>query len=379
MGIATSTYGQDISNNTFGKGIKMVASDSSMALKFSIRFSTLYEGFYLPETKNYSDNLLIRRFRLKFDGFVGSPKLVYKLEIGVSNRDIGGVDATTNDAARLLLDAVLKWNFTGNYVLWFGQTKLPGNRERVISSQKLQFVDRSLLNSRFNLDRDIGVQLHNHHNIGRALIREKISISKGEGRDITIKNKNGYDLTSRIELLPFGAFANKGDYFESDLSREPLPKLAIAATYDYNFGAVRSRGQLGPWLDESRNLYTWFVDAMYKHNGISAMVEYADRQTEGTAVIERDSTGAVTQSFYTGKAFNSQLAYLFKNNIEVGGRFTLLNQDPDTQRNDIRQYTFGVSKYFVGHNLKAQTDITFQETMGAPDLLLFRFQVEMGF
>jgi phosphate-selective porin OprO/OprP len=377
--LAFSADAQDISNNTFGKGLRMAAKDSSMALKFGLRFSTLYEGFYVPETKNYTDNLLIRRFRLKFDGFVVSPKLVYKVEIGISNRDIGGVGDFTNGAARLLLDAVLKWNFSGNFVLWFGQTKLPGNRERVVSSQRLQFVDRSLLNSRFNLDRDIGIQLHHHHNLGKAVIREKISISKGEGRDITIRNKNGYDFTGRIELLPLGLFAKKGDYFESDLLREPTPKLAIGASYDYNYGAERSRGQLGLWLDDSRNLYTWFVDAIYKHNGFSAMAEYADRQTEGSAVVETDSTGSVTQSFYTGKAFNGQLAYLFKNNFEVGGRFTMLNQDPDTQRDDIKQYTLGFSKYIVGHSLKAQTDITLQEMDDNPDIWMFRFQIEMAF
>lgn len=374
-----SLFAQDITNNTFGKGLKIVAKDSSMALKFGLRFSTLYEGFYLPETKDYSDNLLIRRFRLKFDGFVYSPKLVYKVEIGVSNRDIGGVDINTNGAARLLLDAVIKWNFTGNFVLWFGQTKLPGNRERVVSSQKLQFVDRSLLNSRFNLDRDIGLQLHHHHKIGSAVIREAISVSKGEGRDITVKNKNGYDLTTRLEFLPFGLFAKKGDYFESDLLREPKPKLAIGVTYDYNYGAVRSRGQLGSWLNDSRNLYTWFIDAIFKQKGFSAMAEYADRETEGTSVVERDSIGSVTQSFYTGKAINGQLAYLFKNNFEIAGRFSMLNQDQETQRNDIRTYTFGVSKYIVGHSLKAQTDITFREQVNTPNLWLFRFQIEMAF
>ena len=377
--IASSINAQDISNNTFGKGLKIAAKDSSMALKFGLRFSTLYEGFYEPDSKSYVDNLLIRRFRLKFDGFVVSPKLVYKVEIGISNRDIGGVSEFTNGAARLLLDAVLKWNFAGNFELWFGQTKLPGNRERVVSSQKLQFVDRSLLNSRFNLDRDIGIQLHNHHSLGRAVIREKISISKGEGRDITIPNKNGYDFTGRLEILPFGLFAKKGDYFEADLLREPTPKLALGASYDYNYGAERSRGQLGSWLDESRNLFTWFVDAIYKHNGFSAMAEYANRQTEGSAVVERDSTGTVTQSFYTGKAFNGQMAYLFKSNFEVGGRYTVLIQDPDTQRDDIKQYTLGLSKYIVGHSLKAQTDITFREQVNTPDLWMFRFQIEMAF
>ncbi len=375
----TLTYGQDVSNNKFGKGIRMMAKDSSMALKFGLRFSTLYEGFYEPESKNYQDNLLIRRFRLKFDGYVYSPKLVYKVEIGVSNRDIGGVSAETNGANRLLLDAVLKWNFAGNFNLWFGQTKLPGNRERVVSSQKLQFVDRSLLNSRFNLDRDIGVQLHHHHKVGRMVVREKASISKGEGRDVTIKNKDGYDFTGRVELLPFGNFAKKGDYFESDFVREPTPKLALGATYDYNVGAVRSRGQLGSWLNESRDLKTIFVDAMYKHNGFSAMAEYANRQTKGSAVVKTDSIGNVTQSFYTGKAVNGQIAYLFKNNFEIATRYTTLIQSVETQRKDTKHYTLGFSKYIVGHNLKAQTDITFIDIADTPDLWYFRFQIEMAF
>ncbi len=372
-------FAQNLSNGTFGKGIRMMARDSSLSLKFGLRFSTLYEGFYIPESKNYTDNILIRRFRLKFDGHVKSPKLIYKVEIGVSNRDIGGVNAYTNGASRLLLDAVLKWNFAGNFVLWFGQTKLPGNRERVISSQKLQFVDRSLLNSRINLDRDKGLQLHNYHKWGNAVFREIISISKGEGRNITVKNKNGYDYTGRIEIIPFGLFSEKGDYFESDMVREPKPKLALGITYDYNVGAERSRGQLGLWFDESRNLSTWFADAIYKHNGFSALVEYANRQTEGSAVVETDSTGTVTQAFYTGRAIVGQMAYLFRNNFEVAGRYSILNQDPDTQREDIAQYTFGISKYIVGHSLKAQADITLQEVVNSPNLWMFRFQVEMAF
>ena len=374
-----SSFAQDISNNTFGKGIKMVAKDSSIALKFGLRFSTLYEGFYTPENNQYIDNLLIRRFRLKFDGFVVSPKLVYKVEIGVSNRDIGGVSEFTNDAARLILDAVLKWNFAGNFTLWFGQTKLPGNRERVVSSQKLQFVDRSLLNSRFNLDRDIGLQLHYRHKLGRAVVREILSVSKGEGRNITVPNLSGNDYTVRVEVLPFGNFAKKGDYFESDLVREKTPKLAFGGTYDYNVGATRVRGQLGSFLDESRDLKSLHLDAIYKHNGFSAMTEYADRNTKGSAIVERDSTGAVTQSFYTGKAFTGQAAYLFKNNFEIAGRYTTLVNDVETERTDEKQYTLGFSKYIVGHSLKAQTDITLRDRVDTPDLWMFRFQVEIAF
>ena len=373
------TSAQDITNNTFGKGVRIAAKDSSFTMKFGLRFSTLYEGYQNLETNNYVDNVLIRRFRLKFDGFIINPKLEYKVEIGISNRDIGGVDSNTSGAARLLLDGVLKWNFAGNFVLWFGQTKLPGNRERVVSSQALQFVDRSLLNSRFNLDRDIGIQLHHHMNVGGGVVREVFSISKGEGRNITVTSSPDYDYTGRIEYLPFGLFASKGDYFESDLKREPKPKLSVGVTYDYNAGATRSRGQLGSWLSDTRNLYSWFVDAIYKHKGYSAMFEFVDRRTEGSAVVERDVNGDPVESFYTGTAYNIQMAYLFKKNYEIAGRATWVNQDPDTGRLNLRHYTIGASKYFVGHNLKAQADITYQDAIGGVDFMQYRFQVEMAF
>ena len=371
---------QDITNNVFGKGLRVMAADSSLYLKFDLRFSTLYEGFYNTVTNNYADNISTRRFRLKFDGFAFSPKLVYKVELGISNRDIGGAGPETNGVSRIILDAVLKWNFAGNFYLWFGQTKLPGNRQRVISSQKLQFVDRSVLNSRFNIDRDLGIQLHHHHQVGkRAVVREIVSLAKGEGRNVTIKNKKGYDFTGRLELLPMGLFSKKGDYFEADLLREPTPKLALGATYDYNAGAVRSNAQLGPWLDEPRDLEMVMLDAIFKYKGISALAEYANRIAKGGAVVATDPNGDVTQAFYTGTAFNIQGAYLFKNFYEVGLRYTFINQDPATQRGDIDQYTLGVSKYIVGHSLKAQTDLTLIQQVGRDDIIMFRFQVEMAF
>ena len=374
-----NTQAQDITNNIFGKGIRIVAIDSSFYMKFGLRYSTLYEGFLNTNTRAYNDNILTRRFRLKFDGYALTPKLVYKVELGISNRDIGGVSPETNGASRIILDAVLKWNFAPNFYLWFGQTKLPGNRERVVSSQKLQFVDRSVLNSRFNIDRDLGIQLHHRHRAGRWAIREIVSVAKGEGRNVTIKNKQGYDVTGRLELLPFGEFTKKGDYFEADLVREPRPKLAVGITYDYNAGAVRSNAQLGPWLEQPRDLEMIIIDAIYKHKGLSVMSEYANRVAKGGAVVATDTAGNVTQAFYTGEAFNIQAGYVFGKDYEIAMRYTLINQDPATQRGDIDQYTIGFSKYIVGHSLKAQTDATLIKHVGYDDILMFRFQIELAF
>ena len=364
---------QNKTADKYGKGHTLMANDSSFYLKFEARIQTLYSGIRNQETHMYTDQVLIRRSRLKFEGWAYNPKLSYKFELGLSNRDIssGGIPQSSN-TANIVLDAVVKYNFYKNWSVWFGQTKLPGNIERVISSASLQFVDRSNLNSRFNIDRDTGIQLR----YAGKTFRYSGAISMGEGRNMTAKNAGGYDFTNRVEWLPFGQFASKGDYKAADLKRENDIKLMIGVTYDHNDHASRQRGQLGSFLSEQRTLNTWFVDAHLKYRGLSTMIEYANKEAVDGSVI-RDDNGNYVESFYVGNATNAQLGYLFENNIEVAGRYTEVHPNKETLQPDTKQYTLGLSKYFVGHKLKVQSDLSLLEEEASADELMYRFQVEI--
>lgn len=378
---ASAAFSQSINNSKFGKGLQFVAADSSFSLKLGARFQVLYTGGEdLTRGSEFEDQFLIRRARLKLDGFAYSPKLTYKIELGLSNRDIGGQPMEQNNfASNIILDAVAKWQMTPSLALWVGQTKLPGNRERIVSSQKMQFVDRSLLNSRFNIDRDAGLQLHHEHTLGaNFLVREIASISSGEGRDITVDNAGGYDYTAKIEILPFGEFKGEGEYVGSDLAREETPKLAIAAAFDFNDDASRERGQLGRYLSGSRDLRTFFADAMFKYKGFSTMAEYASSRANNGPVVARNDEGGVTEAFVTGDAFNIQAGYLFKNNWELAGRFTTYNPQAVTGRSSEDQYTVGVSRYIVGHSLKVQSDLTLQDLPNRHNAYQVRVQLELS-
>ncbi len=379
--MGTMVSGQDLMNSKYGKGIiHAVAKDSSFSVKFNIRMQTLF----VAETdldgdinkEDISTNFFTRRARLKFGGFVVNPKITYKMEIGLSNRDFAGADEFTRNSDKMILDAVVKWNFYKNMSVWVGQTKLPGNRERVISSQKLQFVDRSLLNSRFNIDRDQGVQIHNHHMIGKMLIREVFSVSQGQGRNQVSGNMSGFDYTGRVEFLPFGAFTSKGDYFGSDLKRESTPKLSVGITYDFNDGAQNQRGQLGDFMSTPTDLSTIFGDLMFKYQGWSVMSEFAHKAASDPASY--DAAGLVDGYYYTGTAFSIQAGYLNSDNVELAGRYTTVNPEDVTGRADFAQYTIGVSKYVSGHDLKVQSDISILAEDGSDSELMFRFQVELG-
>ena len=379
---------QETNAPKFGKGLfNLIGKDSSFSMNMSARMQMLGTSNWDLNNglTNPSSSLLVRLARLKFDGFAYSPKLKYKLELGLSNRDIGKASSFTNEAPKYILDAVVKWNFSGNFVLWFGQTKLPGNRERVISSGDLQQVDRSLLNSRFNIDRDMGFQLRHHFNLTDTfIVREMFSVSQGEGRNITTGNLGGHQYTSRIELLPFGKFASKGDYRGSDLKFEPAPKLALGFTYDFNNDAVKNRSNQGSYMITdtgfySTNISTVFVDAMYKHNGFSFMGEYAVRDADDA--FAKNSDGTLTGDLVqVGNALNIQTGYLLSETLEISGRYTNIDWDQNiTGKGNETQYTLGLSKYILGHKLKVQTDLSYLDLATKNNQFMYRLQVDVHF
>mgnify|MGYP002177028429 CR=1 FL=1 len=196
------------------------------------------------------------------------------------------------------------------------------------------------------------------------MIREKIAVSQGEGRNITEGNEGGLQYTGRLEFLPFGKFASKGDYSQGDLKREKAPKLMVGLTYDYNKDAVKTRSNMGSYMflnDGSlyqTDITTFFAAAMFKYKGFAFMGEYAMRDADAAVAINTDGTetGDIVR---VGNAMNMQLSYLLKNNVEITGRYTTLEFDDITSRDPQDQYTLGVSKYVVGHKLKVQADVSY--------------------
>ena len=380
---------QGVNEISFGKGLlNYVAADSSFSVKFAPRFQVRYYG-----TSDFSDDglapvdhdFLVRRSRFKFDGWVVHPSIGYKMEFGLSNNDMSGANAFTKNSPRYILDAVIKWKFAPGFELWAGQTKLPGNVERVISSANLQLVDRSLLNSKFNIDRDLGIQLRHTSKLGGQFIsKEKFAISQGEGRNIATGNEGGLQYTGRVELFPLGSFTKKGEYMGSSTVREEKLKIMAAYTYDFNADASKTRSNMGDYMflmDGSlhqTNITTQFIDLVVKYEGFSLMAEYADRSATKPIAMELD--GTETGDIVTvGSAFNMAIGYFISEKIEVAGRYTTLNYADVTGTSPATMYTLGLNKFVVGHKLKVQSDISYSTKNGESDAIIFRTGFELHF
>lgn len=409
----------------FGKGLNFYGQDSSFHVKFGFRFQNLYQGTWnvanddIGSLEDHNSRFLIRRSRLKFNGFAFSPRLRWKIELALTNRDManGAVTPEMSNASNLVLDAFADYrlfayngsdvntyknaDFYGMFVR-FGQGKLPGNVERVVSSANLQLVDRSLVNSRFNIDRDLGIQIWNKHKVaGDFVMKEKIAIGQGEGRNITQGSFDGYNYTGRVEFLPFGLFKkDKDDYVGSALTYYKSPKVMVGVGYDINDNAVRNRGQLGSFIQDGNGKYygeqlnTIFADAVVKYKRFSLMTEYMDKKTaDGTSEV-LDRGGNRVGNFTTGRGLNVQAGMILnkKNThafhkmtgkkgpfgeLELVGRVTTV--DFTNGRNDENQYTVGLNSFFSGHQLKLQADLTYIDIIGADDGLMFRTQLDVHF
>ncbi|MFV8361342.1 porin [Flavobacterium sp. LS1P3] len=367
---------------SFGKGIGITSPDSLYQL--NIRFRMQNRVTY---SENGSEDGVydgqIRRLRLRFDGYVGSPKFLYAVQLSFAPGDVGEIQEGEN--INIIRDAVVFYRPNKNWNISFGQTKLPGNRQRVNSSGGLQLTDRSINNARFTIDRDFGFQVHNMNEFkDKFSYNLKTAVSTGEGRNITGNADAGVAVTGKVELLPFGAFSRDGTYFEGDIVREKKPKLMLSGAFQQNNHAKRTQGQLGNDLFEARTMKSVMLDAMLKYNGWAAMSSYMSRTTSSNAITVNPDDILQSNYAYVGNGFDHQLSYNFPSNYEIIGRYSTqkVGEDIRTLAPNSKQYTVGLTKYIWEHTFKLQSELTF-DTLNYFDgstknNWYLRFQVEIG-
>jgi hypothetical protein len=376
------------------KGLQFRKGDDFL---MTFRFRAQLRAGYLSRLDDEDEagfEAQIRRMRLRFEGFLISPKLEYKLQLGFANRDMD----LESGAPQIVRDAVFYYKPGKAWSFGFGQTKLPGNRERVNSSGELQMPDRSIANNRFTVDRDFGLFIDKDFEIKKHVIQLRTAVSSGDGRG-QLATVHGLAYTGRVEYMPFGHFKNKGDYFEGDLDFEETPKVSVGFTYTKNFKANRTGGQLGKPMfsayneDEEllANIRTIMADAVLKYQGWAFLGEYYDRKVDDFSVKDfsaRPDDQLIFLKMPAGIAVNVQGSKLFTKKDEITLRYTTVNPHKSLQNYQYKLITkaIGYSHYFNKHKFKIQGYVGWDDRQGESEELDDAFenrlnamvQVEIG-
>lgn len=372
-----------------GDGLTFASEDGLFSLALRLRAQFLYE-VEMPydraegERGDVEQNLLIRRARVVFAGNMWGAKTKYKVELAVAPADIGmrslpGTDnppMTNGDnyvSRSLLLDWYVEFKQLRDLNVRVGQYKVSYSRERVISSGDLQFVDRSLLNQEFTVDRDVGIELRSRDLFGwDKRLRYAVGIYNGDGHSQYELDTFSPMYLARLEFLPLGDFE---DYEQSDLERSDKPGLSIGVAYARIQDAAGSRGILGSrFADGGTTDYNNVTaDLMFKYAGLSIESAYFLRDGTRSAGDAVDDEGMPIAAVAprAGWGAGAQVGYLLPTTeLELAARGNVIRQrgsDSESSLRERNELACAVSYYVARHSYKLQADWTRYWGMGERD------------
>lgn len=381
-----------LNHYTLGEGLTFTG-ERDYELNIRGYFQPYYEfkSYTDPELDRTLQRFRMRRMRLRISGDAARQKVDYRFQA-----DFSGTSETGDEAAGLLFDAWIRYNFTPKIRLTFGQRVTPtDNRELWMGSNTLMLVERSRVTSAFASIREFGFFADGTFRMrGGRYLRTYLTLTNGDGLNAFNKDHGGVKVGGRVDFLPFGLFTYFGQFRQADVVRELAPKLVFGGHYSVNYGMSSRRGRrsgsiiyLNDQGMESLPNYTKFgVDFMFKYRGFTALGEF----TGSSATVPDDITqrvrnnGTVSSVFEVdgeqdvenyvkgrmmlGQAYNIQMGYYFKQRFSIDARYAHVaaNQhsflNNGTFYNRPNYYTLGVSKYFTkGYGFKIQCSLTYVE------------------
>ncbi len=129
----------------YDKGF-VLQSEDEKGFKFKMKFSIMAQIQTIvndTDDELVSTNFRLRRLELKWDGYAFMPWFYYTFMIDPSS-------------SSMMKDMYFTAAYVKEFAPRIGQWKVPFNREELNSSSALQFVERSIVNDQFSLERDRG-------------------------------------------------------------------------------------------------------------------------------------------------------------------------------------------------------------------------------
>ncbi|MGE0473314.1 MAG: porin [Nitrospirales bacterium] len=359
-----------------GSGFELKSKDGKFATQIQWRFQGRWSYPERDDPISVSDfnnkpesTFELRRVRMKIGGHGYYPWIKYYFEVDLqSTSDSGGSPGNTR-----LLDwriSLEKFKFLS---LQVGQWKVDYNRERRDSSGQQQFVDRSIVNTFFTLDRQVGAMLYGHLAPGTwADSRYYAGVFSGSGRG---------EANDDANMMYFGRFqwnflGRDLKWSQSDVEYHEQPAGSVA------FGAYTNIGKCTRWsssgcgtldgvnsaglpytADSAASAGQFRVQGMveefaFKWRGLSIQHEYHWKQVkdnsfpEGAPGYKTNLMGSYSQIGY----FPHFLFSVIPKPLEIAFRYAFVDPNVFAKHDKHQEFTGAINWFFAGHQNKLTLD-----------------------
>lgn len=312
-----------------------------------------------------------RRLRMKIGGHGYRPWLKYYFEVDLEpTRTTSGGSSDTR---------VIDWRIDiakyKKIALRVGQWKIDYNRERVDSSGRQQFVERSIVNRVFTIDRQVGVSLRGRLFEGTpGDLRYYFGVFTGEGRGVA-NDDNDVMYAARLQWNFLGRDLKLR---QTDVERTEKP------TGSLSFGFAEHTGRCTRWSSSGCGNLQAFASPSnasdgqftvrqatqgfaFKHQGLSIQQEFhwkrvTDRsQAASSGARDTDYWGGYAQAGY----FFNELIEAVPEELELAFRYAMVrepeqNATVNLLKSQTRQeFTGAANWFFSGHNNKITLDYSY--------------------
>ncbi len=358
------------------KGLEIISPGGGWILEPEIRLQFRYsDPADDPQTAEEArqpteSDFDLNRSRFKLDAQLGAEWLTLYTE--------------TELDGPVLLDLRVTSELSDAFGVRVGQWKPEYTRERRDSSGTLSFVERSIVNHEFTIDRQQGAMVFGRARPGGAGdFSWWTGVLGGAGRGSW--NDGGEPMyLARLQWNPFGRVLG---FSESDLDRRPEPAGSVAVA------AVRNRSRYtrfssdgGGELEgfergevDQYEIEQWAIETALQWRGFAWQQEWHQKDIHDHVA----GSGTRLEGFYAQASYFPGAAWSrWPQPLELGFRYATV--DPDTAQSADRrdEYTVAANWFFRGHRNKLSIDyarLDFEEPGGEETAWRTRVQWDVSF
>jgi len=302
------------------------------------RFSDANDRFYLRRARLNATG----RFLEEFD---------FRLEM-----DLAGSLGNTTGYRAQMTDGFINWNRFAAANVRAGQFKTPFGFEQLYGDPRLFTIERSMVNDRLTLNRQIGVQ------VGGDLLEKRLSYAVGSfNGSSTNTNANDNDKflwAGRLSGIPWQAgsgdsaksWAVGGNAFSTE-------DTALAQPAEFKFDST-------PTTAGNDNLFT----GKRKGYGVDTQILIGPFELWAEALQVRwEATDGRPRPTLDSKGFYVQATmYAIPKKLQVVAKYETYDPNSDASKDDTNTVTVGLNYYIKGHDLKLMADYLRSEIASRP-------------